>query len=61
MIGKCVAPGTTDARHYNHYSLLRSLENLFGIRTGGTDGKGHLGYAAAKRLRPFGHDVFDRC
>ncbi|TMK38795.1 MAG: hypothetical protein E6G56_13455 [Actinobacteria bacterium] len=31
---------------YNHYSLLRSLEDLFGITTGGADGQGHLGYAA---------------
>ena len=32
---------------YNHYSLLRSLEDGFGITTGGDDGLGHLGYAAA--------------
>jgi hypothetical protein len=61
LIGKCVAAGATDAKHYNHYSLLRSLENLFGIATGGTDGKGHLGYAAGAGLRPFGPDVFTKC
>jgi hypothetical protein len=61
LLGHCVAAGATDGRYYNHYSLLRSLENLFGITTGGTDGNGHLGYAAAAGLRPFGHDVFSRC
>ena len=28
-------PGTTDAEPYNHYSLLCSLENLFGSSTSG--------------------------
>jgi hypothetical protein len=46
---------------YNHYSLLRSLENLYGIRDGGSDGHGHLGYAGQHGLRPFGHDVFAHC
>jgi hypothetical protein len=32
--------------YYNHYSLLRSLEDIFGITSGGADGAGHLGYAA---------------
>jgi hypothetical protein len=41
---------TTD---YNHYSLLRSLEDLFGIRE-------HLGFAAPAEVVPFGSDVFDR-
>ena len=45
---------------YNHYSALRSYEDLLGIDTGGTDGQGHLGYAAAPGLRPFGADVFGR-
>jgi photosystem II stability/assembly factor-like uncharacterized protein len=31
---------------YNHYSMLRSLEDIFGITSGGADGQGHLGYAA---------------
>ena len=44
---------------YNHYSALRSYEDLLGIRTGGTDGQGHLGWAAAKGLKPFGKDVFN--
>jgi hypothetical protein len=61
VVGKCVTPNSTDSKRYNHYSLLRSLENIYGIHTGGADGKGHLGYAGASGLRPFGHDVFNRC
>ena len=59
VIGSCVRPGSTSAVPYNHYSLLRSLEDLFGVRTGGSDGKGHLGYAGAAGLVPFGADVFN--
>jgi phosphatidylinositol-3-phosphatase len=56
---KYIAPGSTDtAGSYNHYSALRSYEDLLGLTTGGTDGKGHLGFAAAKGLAPFGTDVF---
>ena len=61
VIGRCVAHGRRDATPYNHYSLLRSLEDLYGITTGGTDGHGHLGYAAAKGLKPFGSDLFSSC
>jgi hypothetical protein len=61
VIGRCIAKGKRVATPYNHYSLLRSLEDLYGIRTGGTDGHGHLGFAAASGLRTFGHDLFARC
>lgn len=61
VIGKCVPRGTKDPTRYNHYSLLRSLENLYGISHGGTDGAGHLGFAAAEGLRPFGSDLFSTC
>ena len=30
------------------------------MTTGGTDGYGHLGYAAAPGLVPFGRDIFNR-
>ena len=43
---------------YNHYSALRSYEDLLGLTTGGSDGEGHLGFAASKGLVPFGTDVF---
>jgi hypothetical protein len=61
VVGRCVAAGKTDTSAYNHYSLLRSLEDLFGIKTGGSDGKGHLGFAGASGLAPFGPDLFSSC
>ncbi|HEY1832074.1 MAG TPA: hypothetical protein VGG38_17705 [Acidimicrobiales bacterium] len=58
---KYVDPGTVDTTGvYNHYSALRSYEDLLGLTTGGTDGKGHLGYAAANGMLPFGFDVFPK-
>ncbi len=58
---KLIRPGTVNTTgSYNHYSALRSYEDLLGVRTGGTDGHGHLGFAAAAGLRPFGRDVFNR-
>jgi hypothetical protein len=44
--------GTTSDVPYNHYSMLRSVENIFGLS--------HLGYAAASGLAPFGADVYSR-
>ena len=41
-----------DATPYNHYSLLRTLEDVFGVTTGGADGEGHLGYAAGNGVQP---------
>jgi hypothetical protein len=61
VIGKCVKAGAKVNTPYNHYSLLRSLEDLFGVIHGGSDGKGHLGYAGASGLKPFGKDVFPTC
>jgi hypothetical protein len=52
LLSPFIRPGTTTAQQYNHYSLLRSIEDLFGLP--------HLGYAAAPGLRPFGDDVFRR-
>jgi hypothetical protein len=59
MISRFIKPGSVSQQPYNHYSRLRSMEDLFGITNGGTDGHGHLGYAAADGLRPFGPDVFN--
>ena len=61
VIGTCVRAGVKDATPYNHYSLLRSLEDVFGISSGGADGKGHLGFAGAAGLKAFGRDVFGGC
>ena len=60
-VGRCVRRGATTSTGYNHYSLLRSLEDLYGVRTGGTDGHGHIGFAAADGLKPLGPDVFAAC
>ncbi|WP_194914397.1 alkaline phosphatase family protein [Catenulispora rubra] len=59
FISRFIKPGSVSAQPYNHYSWLASMEDLFGVRHGGTDGKGHLGYAAADGLRPFGGDVYN--
>ena len=61
LLGRCITPGRVDPTPYDHYSLLRSLEDLFGISTGGADGKGHLGMAGASGLASFGPDVFSSC
>ena len=54
-----IQPGTVDTTgYYNHYSALRSYEDLLGLTSGGTDGSGHLGFAAAPGLTPFGQDIF---
>jgi hypothetical protein len=58
LLSPYIKAGTRSDVPYNHYSALRSYEDLLGIRTGGTDGKGHLGYAAAGGLTTFGADVF---
>ncbi|MGH8211929.1 MAG: alkaline phosphatase family protein, partial [Rhodanobacteraceae bacterium] len=50
LISSTIKPGTVSRVAYNHYSLLRSTEDIFGLP--------HLGYAAAPQLRSFGRDVF---
>ena len=56
-----IEPGTINTTgFYNHYSALRSYEDLLGIATGGDDGRGHLGYAARPWVKAFGSDVFNR-
>ena len=52
-----IKAGSVDtAGSYNHYSALRTFEDLLGIRFGGADGHGHLGFAAT--ATDFGPDVF---
>jgi hypothetical protein len=58
LLSPFIKPGTRSDVPYDHYSALRSYEDLLGIQTGGTDGKGHLGYAARSELVTFGRDVF---
>ena len=52
VISPYVSPGTLNATSYNHYALLRSIEDIFGV--------GHLGYAGQTGLRAFGDDVYGR-
>jgi hypothetical protein len=55
-----IVPGTVNTTgYYNHYSALRSYEDLLGLTEGGDDGHGHLGYAGTSGLLPFGQDVFN--
>jgi hypothetical protein len=51
VISRFVQPGTWSTTPYNHYALLCSLEELFGLQK--------LGYAAAPGLRCFGTDVYN--
>ncbi|HVT22065.1 MAG TPA: alkaline phosphatase family protein [Mycobacteriales bacterium] len=54
LLSPYVDAGSIDLTHaFNHYSYLRSMEDLFGIRHGGADGHGHLGYAALPGLQTF--------
>lgn len=59
LISRYIHPGTVSDQPYNHYSWLRSMEDLYGVTTGGTDGHGHIGYAGMNGLRPFGPDVYN--
>jgi hypothetical protein len=53
-----VAGSVNTTGYYNHYSALRSYEDILGITSGGDDGLGHLGFASKAGLQPFGTDVF---
>jgi phosphatidylinositol-3-phosphatase len=50
LLSPFIKPGTVSTVPYNHYALLRSVEDMFGLA--------HLGYAGAEGLRPFGADAF---
>ena len=52
LVSRFIKPGTVSMQPYNHYSLLRSVEDFFGLE--------HLGYAAEPDLRSLGLDVFTR-
>ncbi len=47
-----IKPGTVSATAYNHYSMLRTIEDLLGLK--------YLGYAGASGQMSFGSDVFTR-
>jgi phosphatidylinositol-3-phosphatase len=50
VLSPFVKPGSVSRVPYNHYSLLKTVEAIFGLA--------RLGYAAAPGLRAFGPDVF---
>jgi phosphatidylinositol-3-phosphatase len=50
LLSRYIEPGTVSTEPYNHYSLLRTVEDVFGLA--------HLGYAAEPDLQPLGSDVF---
>ena len=50
VLSPFVKGGTVSAVPYNHYSLLRTVEAIFGLS--------YLGYAAEPELQAFGQDVF---
>jgi phosphatidylinositol-3-phosphatase len=51
LLSPFIGPGTVSDVPYNHYSMLRSVEDIFGLP--------HLGYAGQQGLVPFGDDVYD--
>jgi hypothetical protein len=51
MLSPCIEPGTVSKAAYNHYSLLRSIEDNFGLS--------HLGYAGQAGLKAFGDDILN--
>jgi phosphatidylinositol-3-phosphatase len=50
VVSRLVKPGSTNDTPYNHYSLLCSLEDAFGLK--------HLGLAGRPGLKCFGTDVY---
>ncbi len=50
LLSPVIRPGTVSTGDYNHYSLLRTVEDIFGLP--------HLGDAAMPQVRSFGPDVF---
>lgn len=52
VLSKYVKPGTVSSKPYNHYSQLRSIEDIFGLT--------HIGDAQMSQVHPFGADVYTR-
>ncbi|MEI7626160.1 MAG: alkaline phosphatase family protein, partial [Actinomycetota bacterium] len=50
VVSPFIKPGTTNDKPYDHYSLLATVEDLFGL--------GRLGYAGLDDVKAFGADVF---
>jgi phosphatidylinositol-3-phosphatase len=52
LVSPCIKPGSVVDAPYNHYSLLRWIENNFGLP--------HLGYAGQRGLHTFRANVLNR-
>jgi hypothetical protein len=52
LLSPCIVPGTVTQTAYNHYTMLRSVEDIFGLR--------HIGYAGLSGETSFGSDVYKR-
>jgi hypothetical protein len=52
LISPFIQPASGDHTPYNHYSFLRTMEDLFKVP--------HLGYAAMSGLVPFGDQIFNQ-
>jgi hypothetical protein len=50
LLSPFIRPGTVSDTPYNHYALLKSLEDIYGLP--------HLGYAGQQGLTAFGDDIF---
>jgi hypothetical protein len=50
LVSPFITPGTVTQQSYNHYSLLRSLEDIFKLD--------YLGFAGQDGLQSFGSDIF---
>jgi phosphatidylinositol-3-phosphatase len=50
LLSPFIRPGTVSRVKYNHYSMLRSFEDIFGLP--------HLGDAAMPKVKAFGPDVY---
>ncbi len=52
LLSPFITPGTVSDQSYNHYSMLRSVEDIFGLR--------HLAGAGGLGVVSFGADVFGK-
>lgn len=50
LLSPFIAPGTVSTTSYNHYSMLRTVQDIFGLP--------YLGYAGAAGSQTFGADIF---
>jgi hypothetical protein len=52
LISPFIKPASQNATPYNHYAMLRSVEDIFGLQ--------YLGYAGQAGLQGFGPDVYNQ-